>query len=193
VTFAWDAFIDRYRPLARNVAAGIAARGADVDDLVQEALAALLAAMRKEPDRFESVEHARNYFLRTVKNLAIKDHRRRPDAGLEVEPPAPVVDADDELVAERHERVARALEELDTGERELLVRRFERRDTLAQIASDTGVPVSTLHSREKALLARLRRTLGEGGDPLQGRAGSRAAGRFARGAATPEEREEQGT
>ena len=158
---AWDAFLARYGPMARALASGLARSAAQADDVVQEAALALHSALRREPERFASSEHARNYFLRAVRNLALKTQRAAPREGpLELEPPAR--DPDDPAataVRERHEALGRLLRELDPAGRELIARRYLRRQTLAEIAADTGVPVSTLHSREQALLAALKRKL----------------------------------
>src|SRR5262249_32888911 len=130
------------------------------DDLVQEASLALFAALRREPERFASSEHARNYFLRAVRNLALRAQRGPREGPLEIEPPArDPLDPAAAAVRERHEALGRLLRELDPAGRELIARRYLRRQTLAEISVETGVPVSTLHSREGALLAGLRRRL----------------------------------
>ena len=154
---SWDAFLTRYRPMARAIAGSLCA-AADADDVVQEAFLALLTAWRKDPARFEGPGHARNYLLRTVRNLAASEQRARARVRpLELEPPA----RDDETlrVLERQRYLAQLLEDLDGPERELVDRRFLRRETLAAISASTGIPVSTLHSRERALLVRLARKL----------------------------------
>jgi DNA-directed RNA polymerase specialized sigma24 family protein len=55
--------------------------------------------------------------------------------------------------------LARLMLELDPNGRELITHRFLEHQTLAQVAAQTGVPLSTLHDREHALLAELRRRL----------------------------------
>ena len=155
---SWDAFLARYRPLARAIAVSLARTSAEADDVVQEASLALFSATAREPGRFTTSEHARNYFLRSVRNLALRTHRETARAApLESEPAAksPASDA----VRERQQALARLVRELDPAARELIARRFLRGQTYAQIAAETGVPLSTLHSREKALLETLRRRL----------------------------------
>lgn len=158
---SWDAFLTRYAPMARAIARHIVRPPATAEDVLQEAALALHRALSEEPDRFACPEHARNYYLRSVHNLALKSQRRAGREGpLEHEPPA--VDADDpaaRAVVERQEELARLLSELDPESRELIARRYLEHRTLAEISASTGVPVSTLHEREKALLARLRRRL----------------------------------
>jgi len=160
VVFPWEKFLERYRGLARNVAAGITGVRDEADDVVQDAAAALHSALLREPDRFETLEHARNYFLRTVRNLAIKHRGKRPTLQVDEEllPAAPVGD-DFDLQEERQTRLRTALLALSEEERDLIRRRFEGRETLAQVSTAMGVPISTLHSREKITLSRLRRLL----------------------------------
>lgn len=162
VVFPWESFLERYRGLARNIAAGITGGSDEADDVVQDAAAALHSALLRDPDRFETLEHSRNYFLKTVRNLALKTRGRRPtlQAEEEILPPAPV-DDERELLEERHAKLHDAMRSLSEEERDLIRRRFEGRETLAQISSAMGVPISTLHSREKSTLARLRTMLGE--------------------------------
>ena len=164
---SWDAFLTRYRPMARALARSISGDSVDADDVVQEAFLALLTAWRKDPVRFEGHEHARNYLLRCVRNLAAEQRSRRSRVRpLEVEPSA-LVEPETERVRERQRFLADALLELSEEERDLVTRRYLRRETLASIAADSGVPVSTLHSREKALLERLARRLAQL-DPEEG-------------------------
>jgi DNA-directed RNA polymerase specialized sigma24 family protein len=122
---------------------------------------ALHRALTREPGRFASPEHARNYFLRAVHNLALKSRR---DGGreepLERDPPASDEDgAALQAVVARQEALGRILRELDGPSRELIARRFLEHHTLARIAAETGVPVSTLHDRERALVRELQRRL----------------------------------
>ena len=62
-------------------------------------------------------------------------------------------------VLERQRVLRAALRRLKAHDRELIARRFLRRETLAQLSEEWSIPISTLHSREKALLARLRREI----------------------------------
>ena len=157
---SWEAFLTRYRPRARAIAQSLAAPSTDPDDVVQEAAVALLKAARTAGGRLESPGHARNYFLRAVRNLASRSHRSagRTEPLVE-EPAAGRPDPDAALVRERQRRLGRLLGELAPAERELVARRFLRRETLARISGETGIAISTLHSREKALLAKLRRRM----------------------------------
>src|SRR5262249_49164221 len=126
--------------------------------VVQEASLALHRAIEREPERFAEPEHARNYFLRTVRNLAQKSRRdERPAQPLAGElPAADAGDPEARAIARRQRALARILLELPPGARELIARRYLEHRTLAEIARETGVAISTLHDRERALLAELR-------------------------------------
>jgi len=164
---SWEAFLTRYGPMARALARSVSGDSVDAEDVVQEAFLALLTAWRKDPARFEGPEHARNYLLRCVRNLALETRGRRARVrALETEPSAPS-EPETERVRARQRFLAAALLELSADERELVTRRYLKRETLAHIARDTGVPVSTLHSRERALLKRLAGRLAQL-DPEEG-------------------------
>lgn len=158
---SWAAFLTRYGPMARAVASQLVQPPATSEDVVQEAALALHRAITREPARFAEPELARNYFLRAARNLALKSRR---DARHE-EPLAselPVAGADDPATLAtlaRQKALGRLLAELEPAGRELIARRFLEHQTLARIAQETGVAVSTLHDREKALLSELRRRL----------------------------------
>ncbi len=159
--FAWEAFLLRYRPLAAVLARNLTGRPAEAEDVVQEAVLALLRAHRGDGERFESAQHARNYLLRTVRNLAARaGGERHRLSRLEDEPEARA--GDDRAateVRERHVRLAGLLRELAPEEAELVARRFLRGETLAQVSTTTGIAISTLHSRERAVLRRLRASM----------------------------------
>src|SRR5688572_19967297 len=162
----WESFLARYSALAKNLAAGLSGSRDDAADIAQEAMLALLRAEREGGERFESMEHARNYFLRTVRNLALRSRARaaRVEPLAELAPGSETRDGQDEAAVARLAALARALESLDLGSRALFDARLRERRTLAEISRDTGVPISTLHAREKALLERLRRAV-DGEEP----------------------------
>lgn len=158
---SWDAFLTRYGPMAHAIAKSLVRPPAAPEDVVQEAALALHQALARDAERFESSAHARNYFLRAVRNAALKSRRGAGrEERLEHEPLA--VDGDDPAVRAtraRQQALGRLLRELDPVGRDLIARRFLEAQTLARIARETGVPISTLHDREKTLLAELRARL----------------------------------
>lgn len=157
--FAWEAFLARYGPMARALARSLVRPPATAEDVVQEAALALHRALHEQPARFHDAAHARNYFLRSVRNLAARSARSAGrETALEHEPSA----QDDEAlraVRARQQVLEQLLRTLAPDEQALLARRFLARETLAEAARALGVAPSTLHERERALLARLRKTL----------------------------------
>lgn len=159
---SWPAFLARYGAMAHSIARAITGSTTEADDLTQEAVLALVRASKEAPERFETDAHARNYFLRAVRNLARKSRRDgRPGRSLEATDPPATRDGDPDLeaVRERQHRLGQLVRGLAPDERALIVDRFLRRKTLAELSVATGLAISTLHAREKALLARLRARL----------------------------------
>jgi RNA polymerase sigma factor (sigma-70 family) len=164
--FPWEAFLTRYGPMARALARPLVRPPASADDVVQDAALALHHALRAEPERFGGdLGPARNYFLRAARNLALKSARGGGrEQGLEREP-ADRNSADPagaellRAIEARQRALARLLVALEPEARDLIRRRYLEQHTLARVSRETGVPLSTLHDRERALLARLRREL----------------------------------
>lgn len=154
----WDEFLRRYRPLAHAIASALAHRPSDAEDIVQEAALALFAAARRDSERFREPEFARNYYLRTVRNLAVRQWERgRGTTPLAEDPTAPSTSSSLAAgLADRRSLLARLLRELPRRDRQLVARRFLKRQTLAEISAATHVPISTLHNRERRILAQLR-------------------------------------
>lgn len=159
--FSWDAFLTRYGPMARALASQLVRPPATPEDVVQEAALALHRALARDPARFAEPAHARNYFLRAARNLALKSRRdaRREEPLASEFPAANLDDPAARVTLARQRALGRLLAELEPQGRELIARRFLEHQTLAHIAQETGVPLSTLHDREEALLAALRRKL----------------------------------
>ncbi len=154
----WETFLARYRPMAQALARRLSANPSDAEDIVQEALVALHRAQAETPDRFASSAHARNYFLKAVRNLAHKSRERRRIEPLQIDPPAPSLEAG-RADRDRKAALRRAMEQLTGEERELIVARFLQRRTLAELSNSMHVAISTLHSRERALLRKLQEKL----------------------------------
>jgi len=159
--FAWEAFLARYGPMARALARPLVRPPATAEDVVQEAALALHRVLAEDPARFADATHARNYFLRSVRNLAARSTRTRGREAPLVDEPAAQEEALAELqaVRARQEALGRLLRALAPEERALIAQRFLAGETLAATARVLGLPLSTVHDRERALLARLRRAL----------------------------------
>jgi len=169
----WADFLGRYRPLALRIARGLAPNAADAEELVDEAVRAVYEA-GSSPPGFETTEHARNVFLRTLRNLAVSRLRavgrapRRAPVGA-LEPPAPAPGPLDALAARewrgfQRERLARALEALPPAEREALVLRYLEGLSYKQLAQRAGRPLSTVHARVEAALRKIRARIGNDED-----------------------------
>jgi RNA polymerase sigma-70 factor (ECF subfamily) len=140
-------------------------------DLYQSVVRALLESGRE----FASAEHLRNYFFVALRNAAhdlLRTKRRSREVRLPDDPSllaAPASESPPErLIAEEElERTRRraaalraALAALPEAERELLRQRFWERRTFREIREATGTPISTLKSREDAILKKLKKLVG---------------------------------
>jgi RNA polymerase sigma factor (sigma-70 family) len=128
---------------------------ASAEDVVQEALTALLTEKRRPDDPIA-------WMYRAVRNRAIDyaradSSRRRREANLARERGEwfePKVDAVlDAQVAEA------ALQQLDADHREIVIMRIWGQLGFAQIAQIAGVSVSTVHGRYEAALQKIRNIL----------------------------------
>ncbi len=173
----WSAFFALYRELALRVARALNADEAAAEDVVQEAARALIEKASSSEQPFESRAHARNWYLRCVRNLAVSGLRRRgrareellaPDAGAGAEAanrddPA-LLASELELAAaqeELAERVDVLMDSLPTGQREALHLRFGDGLSYREISSRTGKAISTLQARVEAGLDKIRKALGK--------------------------------
>jgi len=178
--FDWNAFFTRYRPLAVRFAAGLAGTRELGEDLFQEAARSLYERAERGEVTFESTAHARNYLLRSLRNLAVDAGRRRRSVPDE-EAGAPLAElargreaapwegaAATEEAARDVERLAR-LTELVQGlrpkERQALELRFGAGLAYREIAERTGEAISTLQGRVEAACLKIRRKLGRTGGP----------------------------
>ena len=169
----WGAFFQHYRPSAVRFARGIVRDASLAEDVVQDAARALFESCEQDRLRVLSPEHARNYFYRTVHNLAVDAVRRAsrapeaaaPDPAQHAAKDAGPLDAilaqESSLAAARAEReLFGAIETLPGSAREVLRLRYGEGLAFREIAERTGQPISTLHSRVEAALAKIRRRFG---------------------------------
>jgi len=164
----WSRFFERYRPVAVRFARGL--MGGDealAEDLFQEAARSVFQRATAGKT-FESSAHARNYLFRSLRNLAVdaRSRQRRSGTGLDsaagvaAPDPIPADVASRRSDPSRAEVVARAMDELPAGDRELLRLRFGRGSTFREISESLGTPISTLHSRVEAALRKVRKKIG---------------------------------
>jgi RNA polymerase sigma factor (sigma-70 family) len=166
----WGGFFRQYRPLAVRFATGLVAGDeARAEDLVQEAARALFERAENGELTLESRAHARNYFMRSVHNLAVSGLRRGrpgelPEAleGREEDPRDALEHEELTLARGRRERdVQDAVADLPEPERRVLGQRFGDGLSFREISEREGVAISTLHSRVGAALKKIRDRIGK--------------------------------
>ena len=173
----WGQFFELYRPLALRVARGIVAQRDDEEEVVQEAARSVFERARAGELALESVAHARNYFLRAVRNLAVsgvrKGSRMTHDPDFEpADVPARASDGPQASLAraqagqelsELQARFESALGGLKPLERVALALRYQDGLSYKQMAARTGTSISTLQARVEAALKKIRSRLGKPG------------------------------
>lgn len=169
----WGTLFGLYRPLAVRLACGVLEREELAEEVVQEAARSVVQRAGEGRVAFESQDHARNYFLRAVKNLAmsaVRREERSAEVGLVEEPAASGAAPEGPTLAREHSaeldrlwsRVDRALAGLAQRERDVLCMRYLEGASYREIAERTGTSISTLHSRVEAGLRKIRASIGNG-------------------------------
>ncbi|MBB4838715.1 RNA polymerase sigma-70 factor (ECF subfamily) [Sphingomonas kyeonggiensis] len=128
---------DAYRAALRAFVARRIDNPSEVDDLVQEACARLVASARER-----TVDEPQAYLFRIAANLIADRHRRALPVvplGPEIHPPVRPVQEDRRRVADLQSALEGALAELSPRCREVFVmRRFDERGT-GEIARELGI------------------------------------------------------
>ena len=153
----WSAAYQRYVRLWINLARSADIPFEEARDVVQNVVAGIIA----EPSRrFESLEHARNYVAKSVLNRAkgykSRMRKRTPWEDV-VESKFAVLEeefAGDEKA--RREELRSAIRALSKKDFDILKMRFYGGYTLAQTSKLLGMPISTIASREAAILRKIR-------------------------------------
>lgn len=164
----WSSFFRLYRPLALRVARGLVGSPERSEELVQEAARAIVERARRAAPAYQSLAHARNAFLRALRNLAVSELRRPgpealPGEAADVLDPAPGAV---EVLAQAEERerafarLRSALEGLSDPEREALELRYAQGLGYREMAERTGCAISTLQARVEAGLGKIRARIG---------------------------------
>jgi RNA polymerase sigma factor (sigma-70 family) len=144
------------------------------EDLFQETARSVYERAREGKVRFESIEHARNYFFRALRNLAAEAGRgavrakavdvERAEA-IETGDPGPLEEAlaaeRSLLLARRRQTLADALGMLKPASRDLLRMRYAEGLTFQEVRERTGIPISTLQARVESALRKLRKRIGK--------------------------------
>lgn len=169
----WTTLFGLYRALAVRLARGVLEREELAEEVVQEAARSVVQRVGEGRVVFESQDHARNYFLRAVRNLAVsaaRSEERSATVGLVEEPAASGSAPEEPALAREHSaeldqlwrRVDGALAGLARRERDALRMRYLEGASYREIAERTGTSISTLHSRVEAGLRKIRANIGNG-------------------------------
>lgn len=174
--FDWDGFFVRYRPMAIRFVQGRINDLAWAEDLFQEAARAIFEKYLENPSFFAGPAHVRNYFFKSLHNLAVSALRekvRKKAANIDIEsldPSGSSAAAMDTSLTEATETkesvrkdalIKNALARLKESERESLRLRFEEGLSFREMARILGRPISTLHSRVENALKKIRKKIGK--------------------------------
>lgn len=161
-----------YRAIAINVCRGMLEDLDLAEEVVQVVIVTITRKLKEGGLSFSSREHLRNYFIKSVKNRAtdaLKDREKWLKesenilSGLEEE----VKDPLDALIAREEEDrnnrmmdgVVEGVRKLRRTEREVILLRYMRGMKYREISELTGVPLTTLKSREDSALRKLRKII----------------------------------
>jgi RNA polymerase sigma-70 factor, ECF subfamily len=151
-----------YAPRLRATAYAVLHDREGAEDAVHGALARVWSAGTYRPDRGALL----TFLIACVRREALdvlRSSKRRHDRELRSVDSAPAINdpitAIDPLEARR---VKRALDALPAAQRDVVVRAYYGNRTLAEIASERGVPLGTVKSRLSAALRALQVSLSEG-------------------------------
>lgn len=137
-------------------ALAIVADAATAEDLVQEAF----ARVWHRRGRLKDLQRLDGYLYAAVRNLAL-DHARRTEHAEGGKVLAARPGAVEEEPGPDPERIDAALRRLLPEQREVIVLRVHLGLSFAEVASRTGAPPGTVHSRYRLAMAHLRQYLGD--------------------------------
>jgi RNA polymerase sigma-70 factor (ECF subfamily) len=157
-------FLDHMWPTIRRVVGGVLGHAhAEVDDVVQQSLMALVRAL----PAFRGECHAAGYASRIALHVALRARRRariertrRENLALFPGDEPRVVSPSDQAASEERKRLLRDfLEDLPEEQADALGLRVVLGWSLDEVASATGVPVNTVRSRVRLAKEALRRRI----------------------------------
>ncbi|MFH2002454.1 MAG: sigma-70 family RNA polymerase sigma factor [Planctomycetota bacterium] len=171
--FDWNEFFTRYRPMALRFTTGRIHDAGMAEDLFQEGAQALFERFQEDPSLFQNAAHLRNYLFKTLNNMAVsalREKARRKALSLDHPDtctrnfatwvsPSP----HDSLlpgIEKNDAKIRQIMASLKNHERESLRLRFEEGLSFQEMASRTGRPISTLHSRVENALKKIRKKIG---------------------------------
>ncbi len=166
----WASAMMSYRAIAVNACAGLLRDRDMAEDVVHVVMMTIIHKLTEEGITFSSRVHLRNYLLKAVRNRAtdvLKDRTRWVEEnedklsgtirGDEDPLQSLITREDQDKNEERLETLTRGIKTLKSAEREVILLRFMRGMKYREISEITGVPITTLKSREDSALRKLRK------------------------------------
>jgi RNA polymerase sigma-70 factor (ECF subfamily) len=146
--------LDRHRPLICSVARRVAGSGCELDDVIQDALAAIISGIPRFRGTSSLSTWVASVAARTALNHARRARRTRNHLSLDADPDALQLQAapsyNPSAAFEHRERVRRleaALDRLPLDQRVVVTLRHVEGLAIAEVAEALGVPVGTVKSR----------------------------------------------
>jgi len=153
----WTAAYRKYFGLWTNLARSSGLSEDESKDVVQSIIAGILCEPRKD---FESVDHVRNYVAKSVFNrVKVVKARNGRKTGWMDETEIRFAVLPDDLSGDEvklRQSLCAAVRRLTRKDFNILKMRFFSGFTLAQVGEIMGMPISTVKSREDAILRRIR-------------------------------------
>ena len=169
----WRDFFRKYHCIAVRFAWGITQDEDGAEDIFQEAASTVYRRVAEGQVAFDSLHQFRHYFFKTVKTLAINCIKRRnkePTVKLEQADSVPIEGTPLEEILrketdeEEERRIGYCLASLKGArkkDRDVILMRFFHQMSYKEISARMKEPISTLQSREKAFLKKLRKKFGK--------------------------------
>ena len=160
----WTTAYRKYFGLWTNLARSSGLSEDESKDVVQSIIAGILCEPKKE---FESIDHVRNYVAKSVFNrvkvVKARNGRKTPwQEDTEIRFAIPPDDSSGDE-AKLRESLCRAVCGLSRKDFHILKMRFFSGFTLAQVGEFLEMPISTVKSREDAILRKIRKKLHRSG------------------------------
>ena|GEM_PF-2735163 len=161
-----------YRAIAVNICRGLLEDPDTAEDVVQVVMTSIVQKLSRNELTFTSNEHVRNYLFKSVRNRAMDVLRDREKwlsdsenvlsnlEGDSEDPLKSLLSLDEEKKnRERLDQLSSGLKNLKKHEEEIILYRFMKGMKYREISENTGVPITTLKSREDSALRKLRKIL----------------------------------
>jgi RNA polymerase sigma factor (sigma-70 family) len=169
---SWASMLMDYRALSVNVCRGIVDDTGLAEDVVQCVIIVIIDKLRSGRLTFSSGDHLRNYLLKSIRNRSqdvLRDREKwlRESEGIHAgteggdQDPLQLLISreEDERRQHRLDLVMMGLQSLKRDEKNVIELRFLRGKKYREISEMTGIPITTLKSREDSALKKLRKKI----------------------------------